>query len=104
MTGAFSDGFGLSFDGTLPDLPRAACKDAEIPPDSWFPNESAPRSMLVQARKICRTCPVMVECREWATEMYIDFGLWGDTTPRERRRLRKDRDNGASVAVAEDVA
>jgi Transcription factor WhiB len=98
MTGAFSDQFGVAFDGLLPNLPRAACKDAEIPPDSWFPDESAPRAQLTQARAICSTCPVMVECREWAVAMYIDFGLWGNTTPRQRRKLRKDRDNGESDA------
>jgi WhiB family redox-sensing transcriptional regulator len=106
VSGAFGDQFTDAFTHGLPNFPQANCKDAEIPPDSWFPEESAPRTLLVRARELCSTCPVMVECRDWATEMFIDFGLWGNTTPRQRRRLRKDRENGTthSMDVAENFA
>ena len=95
MSSAFSGDFDL------PNFPMAACKDAAIPPDSWFPNMSSSRKGLAEARKICKTCPVMVQCREWAIEMYEDFGLWGNTTPRQRRRIRKERLANVTVSLVE---
>lgn len=49
------------------------------------------------ARAFCRGCPVRVECLEFALATGELFGVWGGTTPRERRRL-------ASSVVAARVA
>ncbi|HEU4488561.1 MAG TPA: WhiB family transcriptional regulator [Actinomycetota bacterium] len=35
----------------------------------------------------CRRCVVRAECLEWALSHPKVFGVWGDTTPRDRRGL-----------------
>ena len=62
----------------------AACAGAG--PDVFF--ETEPES-LDAARRVCRRCPVAVECGQAGlTERY---GVWGGLTPAERRRARRNR-------------
>jgi WhiB family redox-sensing transcriptional regulator len=37
----------------------------------------------------------MYECLEWALDTDEQFGVWGGTTPRERRRLKRIRRKSA---------
>ncbi|GAA2838897.1 hypothetical protein GCM10020220_029780 [Nonomuraea rubra] len=41
-----------------------------------------------QARSICRACPVQAICLDWALRTGEPDGMWGGTTPEERRRIR----------------
>ena len=36
------------------------------------------------AKKVCSTCPVMVECRDLARSNAEVYGIWGGETERER--------------------
>jgi WhiB family redox-sensing transcriptional regulator len=38
------------------------------------------------AKTICRDCPVLVPCREYALTVQEPYGVWGATTPLERRQ------------------
>ena len=58
-----------------------ACRTAD--PDLFFPTED---TAAEAALKICRGCPVIDECRDWALEMRIRYGAWGGLTERDRRR------------------
>lgn len=49
------------------------------------------------ARNLCRQCPVVGECLEFAIANGEQFGIWGDTTERERRAIRRAR-RGGNVA------
>lgn len=40
--------------------------------------------------KMCNSCPVKNECREYAVKYVLD-GIWGGTTPKDRSRLRTSR-------------
>ncbi|MDS1269899.1 WhiB family transcriptional regulator [Lipingzhangella sp. LS1_29] len=40
------------------------------------------------AKAICDTCPVRRECLNWAVSRGEAHGIWGGTTPEERRYLR----------------
>jgi WhiB family redox-sensing transcriptional regulator len=63
---------------------RAACRDADI--NIFFPTtdeEAGP------AKAICATCPVRVECLEFALATRQEDGVWGGLTETERRRLRR---------------
>lgn len=62
----------------------AACRDAD--PDTFFPSSDAEAA---EALRICRGCPVQEECLDWALEFRIGYGVWGGTTERDRRRLRR---------------
>ncbi|MGN9844619.1 WhiB family transcriptional regulator [Nonomuraea sp. H19] len=67
---------------------RAACQDAD--PGLFFPItwDDHPGQREEQARRICQTCPVQAACLDWALRTGEPDGMWGGTTPEERRRLR----------------
>jgi WhiB family transcriptional regulator, redox-sensing transcriptional regulator len=60
---------------------RAACAQHE--PDELFVQGAAQR----QARELCFSCPVRLECLVDALDNRIQFGVWGGMTERERRSL-----------------
>lgn len=37
---------------------------------------------------ICATCPVQADCLAYALRTGEDDGIWGGTTPKQRRRMR----------------
>lgn len=41
------------------------------------------------AKAICKNCPHMSPCRDYAIENNLQFGIWGATTYRERMMLRR---------------
>lgn len=47
---------------------------------------------LAESKRICTfECEVNVECLEYALAAQIDDGIWGGTTPEERRAIRDRR-------------
>lgn len=60
----------------------AACRTVD--PDVFFP---ATEDDTASALRICRGCPVIEECRDWALDMRIRYGVWGGLTERDRRRV-----------------
>jgi DNA-binding CsgD family transcriptional regulator len=72
------------------DLPRfihpALCAQAD--PELWLPEQGGHSSA---AKRICARCEAFEECLTYALEHQLDQpgdGVWGGTTPRERRRMR----------------
>ena len=51
------------------------------------------------AKAVCRTCPVMEQCREHALVNNEKHGIWGGMSERERRAERKRR-KAAGTLVA----
>jgi WhiB family transcriptional regulator, redox-sensing transcriptional regulator len=70
------------------------------PPATFFPSDGVG---VDKARKICRDCPVMARCLDYALEERIDHGVWGGCSERERRRILKRRRDESLVATAETV-
>ncbi|WUH91973.1 WhiB family transcriptional regulator [Streptomyces sp. NBC_00433] len=68
---------------------RAACRDED--PELFFPvGNSGPALLKIEeAKTVCRRCPVMGECREWALETGQDSGVWGGLSEDERRTMRR---------------
>ncbi|MGH3168332.1 MAG: WhiB family transcriptional regulator [Trebonia sp.] len=71
---------------------RAACGSAGVDPDLFFPvSESGLAARQVAAAKsVCAKCPVADDCLAWALREE-SVGVWGGTTPEERRLLRRTR-------------
>lgn len=46
------------------------------------------REQYEYLRRFCRPCPVREMCLQWAIEQNYDEGMFGGTTPKERRRMR----------------
>lgn len=54
----------------------------------FFPSDGVG---VEQARRVCATCPVKVECLEYALRYRIEHGVWGGASERERRRILRSR-------------
>ena len=63
---------------------RALC--AQTDPESFFPEKGGSTR---EAKKVCLSCEVRVECLEYALANDERFGIWGGLSERERRRLKK---------------
>lgn len=63
---------------------RALC--AQTDPEAFFPEKGGSTR---EAKKVCLSCDVRVECLEYALEQDERFGIWGGLSERERRRLKK---------------
>ena len=53
----------------------------------WFPTKGQP---IDACRAVCAACSVREPCLAYAVEHFVDEGVWGGTSPRERRRMRRD--------------
>jgi WhiB family transcriptional regulator, redox-sensing transcriptional regulator len=69
----------------------AACSDKS--PDMFFPvgKTANARSTEAQAKKVCSTCIVKVDCLEYALYHSIDHGIWGGVNEDDRRFMRRER-------------
>jgi len=66
---------------------QGACKGKGK--DPWFPPAGKePFTAYAKARIICMSCPVRVECATFALDEVELHGMWGGTTPMDRRRAR----------------
>jgi WhiB family redox-sensing transcriptional regulator len=78
----------------------AACRgDSE---GDWFPEGRVDdgRTTYVPAAvrraiTVCRLCPVVDACREYALEANEKVGVWGGMLSHERRSLRRQRQRAA---------
>src|SRR5215472_5994151 len=61
---------------------RGLCRSVD--PEVFFPAPSEPADAAVA---LCRTCDVQGACLAWALEVGDCYGVWGATTPRERRAM-----------------
>jgi WhiB family transcriptional regulator, redox-sensing transcriptional regulator len=46
---------------------------------------------VTAAKAVCAGCPVKAECLEFAVVNGEAWGVWGGTSERERRRIRRER-------------
>lgn len=46
---------------------------------------------LVQAKRVCARCPVLLTCRAYALENREEFGVWGGLSETERKHLIAER-------------
>jgi hypothetical protein len=61
---------------------RGLCQNVD--PETFFP---APNEAADAAVALCRTCDVQGSCLAWALDVGDCHGVWGGTTPRERRAM-----------------
>lgn len=66
---------------------RAAC--AGYPNGLFFPASEADEPLIDKAKAICFVCPVVEECLHYAFQTNQKAGIWGGTSERERKSLRR---------------
>jgi WhiB family redox-sensing transcriptional regulator len=59
---------------------------SEVDTELFFP-DTGKNDQAAVAKKICRKCPHITECFEWALRNER-FGIWGASSERDRRNLR----------------
>lgn len=69
----------------------ASCKDTS--PDLFFPvGQTGPAiEHIANAKAVCESCAVSIECLEYALMTNQDAGIWGGLTEDERRKIRRER-------------
>lgn len=67
-------------------------------PDRFFVDRGA---SVNKAKQACTNCEAKQECLDYAIENSIDHGIWGGTTTRERRRIKKQRARDATTKATE---
>jgi WhiB family transcriptional regulator, redox-sensing transcriptional regulator len=68
---------------------RAICR--HVDPELFFPiGTTGPAAVQVEeAKAVCRRCPVVNDCLQWALSSGQDAGVWGGLDEDERRALRR---------------
>ncbi len=69
-----------------PDWTLAKCRG--VGNDLFFPSRG---ESTKEAIAVCETCPIKVDCLEYALDAHELHGIWGGTSERQRRRLRRGR-------------
>ena len=80
----------------LPDFKGLArCAEPDVYPDLFFDETPA---VIAAAKSLCAECPMIDECLNYA--LTVDqYGVWGGTSAKERKQLRRNLDAPASVDV-----
>jgi WhiB family redox-sensing transcriptional regulator len=69
-------------------MEMALCR--EVGGDFWHPDEGEGYTYATnRAVAICRDCPVRLQCLNHAMANNEMLGVWGGTTPAERKRMRR---------------
>lgn len=69
----------------------ASCRDSD--PDLFYPlgKGHAAFEQTEEAKLVCRACPSREPCLAFALATRQDLGVWGGTSPEERRVLMRER-------------
>lgn len=79
---------------------RAACGGAR----AWLffgpDGETEPQRQLRErrAKAVCASCPVRVECLDYALAHHVRYGIWGGLNEHERSAERRRRTRRPSAA------
>jgi WhiB family redox-sensing transcriptional regulator len=67
----------------------AVCRDED--PELFFPiGHTGPDLLQIEeAKAVCRRCPVMERCLQWALDTNQDAGVWGGLSEDERRAEKR---------------
>lgn len=86
------------YTGTVPATQRAAdwrdeavCRDED--PELFFPAGSTGPYLdqIEEAKSVCRRCPSMDACAQWALNTGQDTGIWGGLSEADRRIILRRR-------------
>ena len=72
---------------------------------TFFEKRGAKNAREAKAKLLCRACPVMADCRDYALRTRESHGVWGGLNEAERRRVLRMRDREVAAArVLEESA
>lgn len=65
---------------------RAEALCAEVDPEIFYPEKG---QSTREAKRLCLTCSVSEQCLQYALRNNEDAGIWGGTSPQERKEMRR---------------
>ena len=64
---------------------------ATVDPELFFPEKGGGQGReFKMVRAVCRRCDLIDQCLDWAIK-HNEYGIWGGTSERERRVIRRKR-------------
>jgi WhiB family transcriptional regulator, redox-sensing transcriptional regulator len=76
---------GIAYGRDIEWQDQAACNGLDV--NDFFPEKGeSPKD----AKRICGRCPVRRQCLAYALDLGERFGIYGGTSERERRRLKRE--------------
>lgn len=81
----------------IPWMRDALCTEPRYDPDAWFPRKGG----TSVAKIVCQQCVVRSACLAYAIREDIRDGIWGGTSPHERKELA--RSGRSDVGLIEPV-
>ncbi|MDR0951102.1 MAG: WhiB family transcriptional regulator [Candidatus Ancillula sp.] len=80
---------------------KKKAKCSELDPELFFPigTSDAAKEQEKKAIDICHSCPVCEECLEKAIADKQEIGVWGGTTEKIRKEMRKDFEKKFKLAT-----
>lgn len=79
----------------------ASCRKDPHDPDWWFEEED--RAIKNRAKEICRRCPVLENCLEYAVKHRIPYGIWGGMTHPTRSRYYRELKKEIDFEVTNEI-
>jgi WhiB family redox-sensing transcriptional regulator len=73
--------------GSAPFNGSQLCKSED--PELFFPEDYNHRLSVNKAKAVCQSCPLTTACLEYAMSDSSLDGVWGGTTPQDRKNLRR---------------
>lgn len=67
----------------------AACIRPGVDPE-WFFAPKGDHASMAKALAVCAACPVREECLQFALEHSEIIGVWGGTSAKQRRTMRRE--------------
>jgi len=67
----------------------AACNGSDTPQQAFFPGQGTSSNATAAARRLCAGCLVRAECLAYAMTVPDMVGVWGGTSERQRRIMRR---------------
>jgi WhiB family redox-sensing transcriptional regulator len=68
----------------MAEAAQALCSQTD--PEVWFPETGGSSHA---AKAVCAGCPIAARCLDIALTRNEPHGIWGGTTPNQRRALRR---------------
>ena len=69
------------------DQSKGACVGQD--PNLFYPEQPNLLGKIVEAKIVCSSCPVAMECFQHAMSQ-AEWGIWGGTTKHERSLIRRN--------------
>lgn len=68
---------------------KAKCR--EVDPELFYLpyglRQNNKQKRINEAKAVCKQCPVISECLQFALSTEEPFGVWGGTSPEDRKRI-----------------